>query len=122
MLLSFWPAVSIISATNLYILTQHCVSAWQTVSRHSNSLIHTLRLWPSKGSEPVIRVNRMTPRLHASTSGPVYFFPVSTTYQWPKMLHCAPPKKKRSHFYFWNNFVKTEPILIIFGTLNPEGT
>jgi len=30
--------------------------------------------------------------------------------------------KKRSHFYFLNNSVKNEPILIIFGTLNPEGT
>jgi len=31
--------------------------------------------------------------------------------------------KKRSHFYFFlNNFVENEPILIIFGTLNPEGT
>jgi len=35
-------------------------------------------------------------------------------------VHCVP--KKPSHFYFWNNSVKNEPILIIFGTLNPEGT
>ena len=33
-------------------------------------------------------------------------------------LHC----KKRSPFYFLNNSVKNEPILITFGTLNPEGT
>jgi len=30
--------------------------------------------------------------------------------------------KKGSHFYFLNNAVNNEPILIIFGTLNPEGT
>jgi len=30
--------------------------------------------------------------------------------------------KKRSHFYFLNNSVKNEPILSIYGTLNPEGT
>jgi len=30
--------------------------------------------------------------------------------------------KKCLHFYFLNNSVKNEPILIIFGTLNPEGT
>ena len=30
-------------------------------------------------------------------------------------------QKKRSHFYFLNNSVKNEPILITFGTLNPEG-
>jgi len=35
-------------------------------------------------------------------------------------LHYVP--KRRSHFYFLNNSVKNEPILIIFGTLNPEGT
>ena len=35
-------------------------------------------------------------------------------------IHCVP--KKWSHFYFLNNSVKNEPILIIFGTLNPEGT
>ena len=37
-----------------------------------------------------------------------------------QILHCVP--KKRSHFYFFNNSVKNEPMLIIFGTLNPEGT
>jgi len=36
------------------------------------------------------------------------------------ILHCVP--EKHSHFYFLNNFVKNEPILIIFGTLYPEGT
>jgi len=30
--------------------------------------------------------------------------------------------QKRSHFYFLNNSAKNEPILIIFGTLNPEET
>ena len=30
--------------------------------------------------------------------------------------------QKRSSFYFWNNSVKNEQILIIFGTLNFEGT
>ena len=30
--------------------------------------------------------------------------------------------KKRSHFYFLNNSVNNEPILIIFGILNPEET
>ena len=30
--------------------------------------------------------------------------------------------KKRSHFYFLNNSVKNEPILIVFGILNPEET
>ena len=30
--------------------------------------------------------------------------------------------QKWSHFYFLNNSVKKEPILIIFATLNPEGT
>ena len=28
--------------------------------------------------------------------------------------------KKRPPLYFFNNSVKNEPILIIFGTLNPE--
>ena len=36
------------------------------------------------------------------------------------IIHCVP--QKRSHFYFLNNSVKNEPILIIFGTLNPKGT
>jgi len=41
--------------------------------------------------------------------------------QYIKYIHCVPPKK-RSHFYFLNNYIKNEPILIIFGTLNPERT
>lgn len=36
---------------------------------------HTLRFCPSKGSEPLTSVYRMTPRLHTSTSGPSYFLP-----------------------------------------------
>ena len=32
------------------------------------------------------------------------------------------PKKNRSHCYFLNNYVKNEPILVILGTLNSEGT
>ena len=32
------------------------------------------------------------------------------------------PRKKRSRFYFLNNSIKNEPTLIIFGTVNPEGT
>jgi len=46
--------------------------------------------------------------------------------------HCSCPSllvlistlcpKKLSHFYFLNNSVKDKPILIIFGTLNREGT
>ena len=35
----------------------------------------TLRLDPSKGSDPVVRVYKTTPTLHTSTSGPMYFLP-----------------------------------------------
>jgi len=35
-------------------------------------------------------------------------------------LHCVP--KKRSHFDFLNSSVTNKLILIIYGTLNPEGT
>ena len=35
----------------------------------------TLRLFPSKGKEPLTSVYRMTPKLQTSTSGPSYFFP-----------------------------------------------
>jgi len=51
-------------------------------SHHPRWIIHTLRLWPSNGSEPVMRVKRITPRLHESTSGPVYFFPANETQHW----------------------------------------
>ena len=40
--------------------------------------------------------------------------------QLPSILHCVP---KNDHIcIFLNNSVKNEPILIIFGILNPEGT
>jgi len=37
-------------------------------------------------------------------------------------LQCTLYPNKRSHYYFLNNSVKNEPILITFGILNPEGT
>jgi len=44
---------------------------------HCNAKWHkkTLRLCPSNGSEPLASVNRTTPRLQTSTSGPSYFLP-----------------------------------------------
>jgi len=38
------------------------------------------------------------------------------------LVSCTLCPKKRLHFYFLNNSVKNETILIIFGILNPEGT
>ena len=39
----------------------------------------TFRFCPSKGSEPLTSVYRITPRLQTSTSGPSYFFPCRVT-------------------------------------------
>lgn len=41
----------------------------------TKAVLHTFRLLPSKGSDPLTSVYRITPRLHTSTSGPSYFFP-----------------------------------------------
>jgi len=47
----------------------------------------------------------------------------NSTAQSDLVLHSVPEKTlKFLFFYFLNNSVENEPILIIFGTLNPEGT
>lgn len=43
------------------------------LSLTSSSL--TFKFWPSKGSDPLTSVYKITPKLHTSTSGPSYFLP-----------------------------------------------
>jgi len=59
------------------------------------------------------KIPRVLPRLFTAA--------LKTTNRRRRLTTLCPPKK-RSHFYFLNNSVKNEPILIIFGVLNPEGT
>lgn len=56
--------------------TVHTYCMYST-SQISHDIIQydTLRLFPSKGNEPLTKVYRMTPRLQTSTSGPSYFLP-----------------------------------------------
>lgn len=57
----------------------HCQSVSNIRSSRRPQHCPTLRFCPSKGSEPLTSVYRMTPRLQTSTSGPSYFFPCRVT-------------------------------------------
>ena len=56
------------------IVHTYCMYSTSQIS-HDIIQYDTLRLFPSKGNEPLTRVYRMTPRLQTSTSGPSYFLP-----------------------------------------------
>ena len=76
-------------------------------SCHSNALHWDVT------AEPAISLHEKSTRTTITTTATTTATATATTTLFPK---------KRSHFYFLNNSVKNEPILISFCTLNPEGT
>lgn len=79
-------------------------------NRKQSMTNRTFRFWPSKGSDPLTSVYRMTPRLHTSTSGPSYFFPWKSS----GAAYGGEPQNVSSLLPIVNSLLKPKSAILIF--------
>lgn len=88
----------------------HCQSVSNIRSSRRPQHCPTLRFCPSKGSEPLTSVYRMTPRLQTSTSGPSYFFPWKSS----GAAYGGEPQNVSSLLPIVNSLLKPKSAILMF--------